>query len=41
MKGSSSSEEDKAHSSHSLKPVFHSTQQFSFVPINEGEKDHD
>lgn len=41
MKGSSSSEEEKAHDSHFLKSVFHSAQQFLFIPINEGEKDHD
>lgn len=41
MKGSSSSKEDKAHNSHFLKSVFHSAQQFLFIPINEGEKDCD
>lgn len=41
MKSSSSSEEDKAHNSYFLKSVFHSAQQFLFIPINEGGKDHD
>lgn len=41
MKGSSSSKEDEAHNSHFLKSVFHSAQQFLFIPINEGKKDCD